>query len=287
MTARERAVVFGAANKGLTGVLHIPEYLATSLGVVIVVGGPQYRVGSHRQFVLLARALADRGIPVLRFDYSGMGDSAGESTQFDQSGPDIRAAIDFMFEQVRGLTDICLWGLCDAASAALMYVTGDHRVSRMVLLNPWVRTESGLAKAYLDNYYGHRLRSASFWRKVMSNPFTLVRSAGGYLVTVLKARGSSEANSDEENPNDGFLDRMLDGARAFRGPMLILLSGRDTVAAEFEVIQETRVSWRRAFRLDNVAVRRLEAADHTFSKREWRDWVAKETAVFLLAEPKS
>ena len=29
------------------------------IGVVIVVGGPQYRAGSHRQFVQLARELAD------------------------------------------------------------------------------------------------------------------------------------------------------------------------------------------------------------------------------------
>lgn len=287
MTARERAVIFGTANKRLTGILHIPEYLETNLGVVIVVGGPQYRAGSHRQFVLLARALADHGIPVLRFDYSGMGDSAGDSITFEQSGPDIRAAVDFMFEQVRGMTDVCLWGLCDAASAALMYVNGDDRVSRLVLLNPWVRTESGLAKAYLDNYYGHRLRSASFWRKVMGNPFTLIRSAGGYLVTVLKSRSGAGAGSDEETANGGFLDRMLEGARGFRGSMMILLSGRDTVAAEFEVIQERRASWSKVFRRDNVTVRRLEAADHTFSKREWRDWVADETAFFLLAERKS
>ncbi|HBZ05431.1 MAG TPA: hydrolase 1, exosortase A system-associated, partial [Massilia sp.] len=30
-------------------------------GVLIVVGGPQYRAGSHRQFTLLARDLAAAG----------------------------------------------------------------------------------------------------------------------------------------------------------------------------------------------------------------------------------
>jgi len=51
---------------------------AADTGVLIVVGGPQYRVGSHRQFVMLARFLADHGVPCMRFDYRGMGDVSGE-----------------------------------------------------------------------------------------------------------------------------------------------------------------------------------------------------------------
>ena len=39
--------------------------------MVIVVGGPQYRAGSHRQFTLLARHIAAAGYPVLRFDARG------------------------------------------------------------------------------------------------------------------------------------------------------------------------------------------------------------------------
>jgi alpha/beta superfamily hydrolase len=45
--------------------------------VLVIVGGPQYRAGSHRQFTLLARSLAEQGFAVLRFDYRGMGDSTG------------------------------------------------------------------------------------------------------------------------------------------------------------------------------------------------------------------
>ena len=68
---------FACQDCRLYGVLHRPRSRGRS-GVLIVVGGPQYRVGSHRQFVLLARFLAGRSIPVLRFDYRGMGDSEGE-----------------------------------------------------------------------------------------------------------------------------------------------------------------------------------------------------------------
>jgi hypothetical protein len=46
--------------------------------VVIIVVGPQYRAGLHRQFVSLARTLSTAGFLVLRYDYRGMGDSDGE-----------------------------------------------------------------------------------------------------------------------------------------------------------------------------------------------------------------
>ncbi|MGP1664378.1 MAG: alpha/beta fold hydrolase, partial [Rhodanobacter sp.] len=43
----------------------------------------QDMIRSHRIYRQLARALAAEGVPVLRFDYFGSGDSAGESLQLD------------------------------------------------------------------------------------------------------------------------------------------------------------------------------------------------------------
>ncbi|MFB1029241.1 MAG: hydrolase 1, exosortase A system-associated, partial [Thauera sp.] len=75
---REIAQIFPCEGEELIGILALPETAVTRLGVLVVVGGPQYRVGSHRQFVLLARALAKSGVPCMRFDYRGMGDATGE-----------------------------------------------------------------------------------------------------------------------------------------------------------------------------------------------------------------
>ena len=61
----ESAIAFACAGERLLGIVTRPQQAATT-GVVIVVGGPQYRVGSHRQFVLLARDLAEAGYAVLR-----------------------------------------------------------------------------------------------------------------------------------------------------------------------------------------------------------------------------
>ena len=56
--------------------MHTPEGAAKKHAVVIVVGGPKYGVGSHRQFVTTARYVAAAGYPVLRFDYPSKGDSS-------------------------------------------------------------------------------------------------------------------------------------------------------------------------------------------------------------------
>jgi hypothetical protein len=60
MKMNEIPLVFTSQNKRLVGIIHQPEETFTQ-GLLLIVGGPQTRVGSHRQFLLLARALAKRG----------------------------------------------------------------------------------------------------------------------------------------------------------------------------------------------------------------------------------
>jgi exosortase A-associated hydrolase 1 len=279
----EEGVCIESQGERLIGILHRPVGArGAGRGVVLVVGGPQYRVGSHRQFVLLARALAARGIPVLRFDLAGMGDSGGQFAGFEHSAGDIRAAIDTLQQLDRSVRDVCLWGLCDGASAALMYVPKDPRVTHLVLVNPWVRTSSGQAQAYLDAYYGRKLRSRGFWRRMAGDPSAALKAAGDFLSNVRKARRASEPRTAERNGDEAeFLDRMLAGASGFAGRVLLLLSGRDMVATEFELMLERSDEWRDAFGPPRVVTRKLPEATHTLSRGAWRDWAAAATGEFL------
>ena len=138
MTARESAVLFACEGDELVGVIAEPEKACGDVGVLIVVGGPQYRVGSHRQFVLLARHLAEAGVSCMRFDYRGMGDAGGGQRDFENVGADIRAAIDVFTTRTPAVRRVVLWGLCDGASAACFYAPTDERGAGLVLLNPWV-----------------------------------------------------------------------------------------------------------------------------------------------------
>ena len=182
MRYEERAISFACGEAALVGILSLPAQ-ASARGVVIVVGGPQVRTGSHRQFTLLARALAAAGTPVLRFDYRGMGDSEGAVRDFESVDEDVRAAIDRFQQEVPGLAEVVLWGLCDGAAASALYAPQDARVRGLVLLNPWVRTDEGAARATLKHYYRGRLLDAGLWKKLASGRFDVLAATRSKGVT--------------------------------------------------------------------------------------------------------
>ncbi len=275
----ERALLVECAGARLPGILHCPEQ-AGERGVLIVVGGPQYRVGSHRQFVLLARALCDAGFPVMRFDHRGIGDSEGDERGFEHIDDDLDAALDAFFDACPALREVVIWGLCDAASAALCYaVRGDRRVCGQVLLNPWVRTEQSQARAHLRHYYRARLLDRDLWRRLLRGElrvFAALRSLAGDLMRSTRGR----APSAEQVP---FPERMAAGLQAFGGRTLLILSGDDLTAAEFTDSAAASPAWRKALAGPLVEQRRLEAANHTFARRAWRDQVADWTVEWLRA----
>ena len=272
--SRESPVLFDCRGSTLTGILHCPDRPGP-LGVVVVTGGPQYRVGSHRQFVLLARRLADDGFTVLRFDCRGMGDSAGEFPGFEGIGDDIRAAIDTIASREPRLRGIVLWGLCDAASAALIYARGDPRVAGLVLLNPWVRSQPTLARAQLRSYYLRRIRSREFWRKLSSGALAPLRSLRELAGTVRASAGGAGATGGSD-----FVTRMREGFRAFDKPVLIILSGDDITAAEFRQVS-TDAAWAPLVARPQVQCHSMPCANHTFSTAAWRDEVAECTGRWL------
>ena len=252
--------------------------------MLIVVGGPQYRAGSHRQFTLLARHLAEHGVPTLRFDYRGMGDSDGEVRTFEGVGADIRCAIDRFFDNVPGLKDVVIWGLCDAASAALFYAHQDARVSGVVLLNPWVRTGQGIARAHLRHYYVQRLFQVSLWQKVARGDFNIRGAAAalGRIVSDAMGRVPSSDNITESPASESPLpDRMEHALRGFRGRVLLILSGNDLTAQEFRDVVTGSRSWRRLLAADRITRHDLPEANHTFARREWRDRVARWTEAWV------
>ncbi len=265
----QRALAFACDGDWLYGVLDLPA-APHQRGVLVVVGGPQYRAGSHRQFTLLARSLAAQGIAAMRFDYRGMGDSEGAPRDFDSVSEDLRAAIDIFFSEVPSLTEVVLWGLCDAASAAALYATGDARVAGLVLLNPWVRTESGAARATLKHYYRARLLDRALWKKIATLNF-------GYRAAWQSLRGLL-GSAAAEAPSGALPDRMHDGLGRFGGKLLVILSGADLTAQEFADLADSSPKWATLLAAPRVTRRALPKADHTCSRREWHEQVAQWSA---------
>ncbi|MBK1655693.1 hydrolase 1, exosortase A system-associated [Allochromatium vinosum] len=305
MSYVETPVVFECDGDRLIGILAIPfehQSLAVQppsaggVGVLILVGGPQYRAGSHRQFTLLARDLANQGIASFRFDYRGMGDSEGASRAFDRIDEDIATAIDAFFQHVPTLASVVIWGLCDAASAALMYAHRDSRVNGLILLNPWVHTEDAGAQARLKHYYLKRFIDPSFWLKLFSGQFKLHDSFSDFdksLRAHLRSKSQLKENKQiglknkqafmyqSQAVDDYFISRMLNGLMLFQHDILVILSENDLTAKEFISLVENDKHWRKVYTKSACFRQIINNANHTFSSAAWRHRVSVLTGQFV------
>ena len=274
----ESVLLIPSGGHLLPGVLTLPAATTEGTGVVIIVGGPQYRVGSHRQFVQLARALAAAGFATLRFDCSGMGDGPGEMRSFEDIAPDMTSAIDSLLAHSTHLRNIVLWGLCDAASAALMFGAAHPNVIGLALANPWVRTTSSMAAVTMKHYYRARLTQLDFWRKLLAGGVDWRASWDSLRNTLSRLR--TVPPTSEDDAHQDFRIRMANGLARFGGPVLLLLSGDDLTAREF-VDHTSTTPWKALLADSRVLRVDLPEADHTFSRRAWKAQVEAQTVTWM------
>ncbi|MCG8611336.1 MAG: hydrolase 1, exosortase A system-associated [Pseudomonadales bacterium] len=286
----ERPIVFESQGNQLLGVLHLPEKPVTRTGLLLAVGGPQTRTGSHRQFILLARFLAENGVAVFRFDYTGMGDSQGDKSDFLQACPDVDQALK-TFKANTEIDDVCFWGLCDAVSLGLMYLSigNNQDITKFIAANPWVRQSHTEAKAYLKSYYLSRILDKQFWLKVVRLQFDFLGSLKSLLSFVKQAvskpehSGSSNfSSSPTENTwptftEGNYVPAMLAGLEKMRGEFHLILSGNDLTADEFRIMTQSDARWSSVLADKTVSKCNVAKATHTFSSGAWRDEVAEYT----------
>lgn len=136
----ERIVSFGP-EKIYTGVLSFPpgwvdREITGKPGLLLINSGLTHHVGPYRFYVDLARTLADKGFPVLRFDLSGIGDSGRRKTSLadrERFVLDIQEALSFL-EQKWGIKSFILLGHCMGAWSAHCTALVDSRVQGLILL---------------------------------------------------------------------------------------------------------------------------------------------------------
>jgi uncharacterized protein len=138
---------FGSSKKQLFGVHHPPKTdtaRATAILLCYPFGDEYMR--THKAVRQLALHLAKVGFHLLRFDYFGTGDSAGESEEgtIEQWVEDIAVAADEL-KETSGLASISVVGLRLGAALAAEAVATRTDVADLVLWDPVVR-----GAAYFD-----------------------------------------------------------------------------------------------------------------------------------------
>ena len=208
----QRALRFCCAGSCLVGIVDVPER-PIERGLLVITDAAQYRVGGHRQFALLSRTLAGRGIPVMRFDHRGCGDSEGEPRRCDTIDEDIRSAIAEFFMQMPDMKEIVIWGLGEAATAAALYAHGDPRVRGLILLNPRVEPPAPAVRPGPRQYYLGRLGELGFWKKVATGNVDFAASAAALRQHLREAAADNTV---------ALPQRVLAGLSCFDGQVLVM-----------------------------------------------------------------
>jgi pimeloyl-ACP methyl ester carboxylesterase len=191
--ASERPVQFGGADN-LVGVLteaagpdaekqaaHRPVMLFFNAGLL-------HRIGPHRIQVQLARRLASRGFSSLRFDLSGVGDSAPGPEHLpplEAARADTSDAMDLLAADC-GASTFVLMGLCRGAANAFEIACSDPRVTGLVLIDGY----GFKTPQYYLRHYAPRLLSQKSWRSLVGRRKQVVQAlmrrvrprAGGDLI---------------------------------------------------------------------------------------------------------
>ncbi|RJQ71931.1 MAG: hypothetical protein C4519_19070 [Desulfobacteraceae bacterium] len=133
-------------NHSLFGVLHLPspDMDRGNICIVILSPGVKSRVAPHRLYVKMADLFVSMGYTVLRFDFSGLGDSEGENEEAHlvdlyntiQLGRYVDDTIDVLNWLERNYTKsrFILAGLCGGAITGIHTGVKDKRVIGLIAL---------------------------------------------------------------------------------------------------------------------------------------------------------
>lgn len=133
------ALYFDASEHKLFGWLHRPPAGTTpNIGLVICKPFGYEAICSHRSLRAFAETAAMMGIPALRFDYLGTGDSAeieSQANQLDEWSRDIVAAVAEL-QRRTGVERVCLLGVRLGALLATLAASRCKAASALILIAP-------------------------------------------------------------------------------------------------------------------------------------------------------
>jgi dipeptidyl aminopeptidase/acylaminoacyl peptidase len=239
----------------IAGTLHVPNGEGPWPGVIFCHGFTGSRLESHFLFVAASRALAERGIASLRFDFRGSGESEGEFVEMTPSAEisDARRAFHVLAQQPEvdashmGIVGLSLGGLVAACTAGV-----EHRarsvvlwaavadMARVVNASSTPENEREFASQGWTDLAGHKLGRAFIQDMATHDPVSRIAEADSALLII---HGSDDQSVNVEDAETFY-------SKAQR-------PGRE------------------------VAKLIIEGADHTFNRVSWTETVIRATADWL------
>lgn len=191
---KEQAVTFGRAGS-MVGVLTEPDAPTSRPHVLVFNAGFVHHVGPGRLAVEIARHIVADGFPTLRFDFSGIGDSAPRVPALDAIScgiEDAREAMDHL-AAVHGAERFILLGLCSGARHAHHVAKADRRVVGAVTLDGYAfPTAKSQAMGLITEV-----------RDRLEDPLALIAGAKRRALRLLSARRAASPAAETDD-GDAF-----------------------------------------------------------------------------------
>lgn len=209
---------FGPAGARLFGCLHPAKSPSRSLGVVIVHPFMEERQDAHAVLRDLACRLALAGIPTLRFDQFGCGDSEGswEDATLPRWLDDVRAAAELLRAET-GVTEVALVGLRFGATLAAL-ASESVRAAKLALIQPVARGGDYVMDLLLANLAAEMVlnRRAGVTRESLLAQLDAGQAVNlfGYHLTPAQHRALREVDITKTLSNKGPPTLLVDVVRA-------------------------------------------------------------------------
>lgn len=252
----------GGGLKGIVTPTSDPRPVSRPTALLLNVGLVPH-VGPNRLYVRLARQLAAHGIPTLRFDFSGVGDSPSrrDTLHFGESAPlETSKAMDWLGQHL-GARRFLLMGICSGARVAFRTACQDDRVAGVAMLN----VRSLEEEAYSDlrevaSSYGafHVFRQTSRWKRVLTgqtNYLSALRNLARAALRIGRQRGATQQSANVIDDFRGLVDRGVEVGLFFSSGEFGRKYLRLVLGSEFDsLMSHSRVT-------ESI----IPFADHTFT----------------------
>ena len=251
----------------MRGILCRPDPARAPLGVIFFNAGGVPHVGPNRMWVEAARRWGALGMPSLRVDMPGLGESDGPATAYPENAPfyspalvDRARAVIGDLQRRRVAERFVLVGLCSGSYWALHAGLAEDCVAGILLLNPvLIHWDDGIgASRDLRRVFADRS-----WRLVRKNAtpervWAVVRLLVSTPLRVLRRLLSHAPGGPPSF--QARVDATLESLERADTRLFIAFSVREGLADELE-----RTGWMaRLSSWPHVAIRRIPVNDHTF-----------------------
>lgn len=279
----EQAVLFGR-TKSLVGVVTRPRSDLPSHrpAVVILNTGIIHRVGHHRMYVTMARELAAAGHVVLRFDFSGIGDSPRQKdgrSPVDACLADTQDAVDWLTTSC-GVSEVILLGLCSGADIALRYGYTDRRIVGLVLLDPAIPPT---ARFYVD-YILQRVPRLRSWLTFARGRGRIWGDLMGRIAFAIGA-GPAVENAGLVDPRSRSELEQLYRSTLERGIQLFVGTTGGDLAGRQTYREQLLDAFPNVPLKDNAHLEYFANSDHTFTPQTDRERLNAITMDWLRSTP--